>query len=183
MVYVIIGGVVVLLLVLYYFATHNSFVKLQTRVEESFATMDVYLKKRWDLIPNLVETVKGYAKHEQELIEKVVSLRNSTYENMTSAEKVKTNNELTKGLSRLIALGEAYPDLKASQNFVNLSQQLGTVEGEIANARTGYNAAVRDFNTKVKTIPSNIVASMMGLKEKEMFEATEEERQTVQVKF
>lgn len=179
--YIIIAVVVVLLLLV--FTTYNSFVKLNNKVEEAFSTMDVYLKKRWDLIPNIVETVKGYAKHEKSTLEEVINLRNSSYDKMNSNDKVEVNNKLSQGISKLMAIAEAYPDLKANENFKDLSSQLTKVEDDIANARKYYNGTVRIFNDKVQMFPSNIIAGIFGYKAKKMFEANENERENVKVNF
>ena len=157
--------------------------KLNNKVEEAFSTMDVYLKKRWDLIPNIVETVKGYAKHEKSTLEEVINLRNSSYDKMNTNDKVETNNKLSQGISKLMAIAEAYPELKANENFKDLSNQLTKVEDDIANARKYYNGTVRIFNDKVQMFPSNIIASIFGYKVKNMFEANEFERENVKVKL
>jgi len=180
-IYVIIA--IVVLILIYFGVTYNSFVKLNNTVKEAFSTMDVYLKKRWDLIPNIVETVKGYAKHEKSTLKEIIELRNSTYDNMSANEKVDVNNKLSQGINKLMAIAEAYPDLKANENFKDLSQQLTKVEDDIANSRKYYNGAVRIFNDKVQMFPSNIVAVMLGFKEQKMFEASESERENVQVKL
>lgn len=177
--YIIIAIVVVLLIA--FLVAYNGFVKENNKVKEAFATMDVYLKKRWDLIPNIVETVKGYAKHEKETLEEVIKLRNGAYDNMSDDEKIKANEKLSSGISKVMALAEAYPKLKANENFKDLSNQLVKVEDEIANSRKYYNATVRDFNNRVEMFPSNIVAKLLGYKSKSMFEANEEERQNVKV--
>ena len=177
--YIIIAVVVVLLLLV--FTTYNSFVKLNNKVEEAFSTMDVYLKKRWDLIPNIVETVKGYAKHEKSTLEEVINLRNSSYDKMNTNDKVEVNNKLSQGISKLMAIAEAYPDLKANENFKDLSSQLTKVEDDIANARKYYNGTVRLFNDKVQMFPSNIIAGIFGYKVKNMFEANENERENIKV--
>ena len=179
--YIIIAVVVVLLLLV--LSTYNSFVKLNNKVEEAFSTMDVYLKKRWDLIPNIVETVKGYAKHEKETLEEVINLRNASYDKMNTNDKVELNNKLSSGMGKLMAIAEAYPDLKANENFKDLSNQLTKVEDDIANARKYYNGTVRMFNDKVQMFPSNILAGIFGYSEKKMFEANVEERENVKVKF
>ena len=179
--YIIIAVVVVLLLLV--FTTYNSFVKLNNKVEEAFSTMDVYLKKRWDLIPNIVETVKGYAKHEKSTLEEVINLRNNSYDKMNTNDKVEVNNKLSQGISKLMAIAEAYPDLKANENFKDLSSQLTKVEDDIAHARKYYNGTVRIFNDKVQMFPSNIIAGIFGYKAKKMFEANENERENVKVNF
>ena len=177
--YIIIAIVVVLLLLV--FTTYNSFVKLNNKVEEAFSTMDVYLKKRWDLIPNIVETVKGYAKHEKSTLEEVINLRNSSYDKMNTNDKVETTNKVSQGISKLMAIAESYPALKANENFKDLSNQLTRVEDDIANARKYYNGTVRIFNDKVQMFPSNIIASIFGYKVKNMFEANEFERENVKI--
>ena len=179
--WIVIAIVVVLLLLV--LSTYNSLVRLNNRVEEAFSTMDVYLKKRWDLIPNIVETVKGYAKHEKETLAEVINLRNGAYDKMTDEEKVEANNKLNQGITKIMALAEAYPDLKANENFKDLSKQLSSVEEDIANARKYYNGSVRDFNNKVQVFPSNIFANMFGFKRKTMFEAAAAERENVKVEF
>lgn len=179
--YAIIAIVVVILG--YFILTYNSFAKLKVKVEEAFSTMDVYLKKRWDLIPNIVEIVKGYAKHEKETLENIVSLRNSAYDKMSPNDKIDANDQLTGALSKLMAIVENYPDLKANQNFLDLSRQLSKVEEDIANSRKYYNAVVRNFNIKVKTFPSNILASIFKFQEMKMYEASENERENVEFKF
>lgn len=180
-IYIIIA--IIVLILIYFGVTYNSFVKLSNTVKEAFSTMDVYLKKRWDLIPNIVETVKGYAKHEKSTLKEIIELRNSTYDNMSANEKVDVNNKLSQGINKLMAIAEAYPDLKANENFKDLSQQLTKVEDDIANSRKYYNGAVRIFNDKVQMFPSNIVAGVLGFKEQKMFEASEFERENVQVKL
>ena len=177
--YIIIAIVVIILIAL--FVTYNSFVKLNNKVKEAFATMDVYLKKRWDLIPNIVETVKGYAKHEKSTLTEVIKMRNSAYDSMTDDEKIKANEKLSNGMVKIMALAESYPDLKANENFKDLSKQLSQIEDDIAISRKYYNATVRDFNNKVEMFPSNVIAKIFGYKSKNMFEASEEERQNVKV--
>ena len=179
--YIIFG--VIILIIIYAFILYNSFIKLNNKVREAFSTMDVYLKKRWDLIPNIVETVKGYAKHEKETLEKVISLRNSAYENMSDEEKIKANEQLTSGINKIMALAEAYPDLKANENFKDLSNQLTKVEEDIANSRKYYNGVVRIYNDKVKMFPSNIFAGLFGYKAKKMFETDAAERENIKVEF
>ena len=180
-VYIIIGIVVVI--VIYAFSLYNSLIKLNNKVKEAFSTMDVYLKKRWDLIPNIVETVKGYAKHEKETLQEVAALRNNSYENMSEEEKFQTNAQLSSGVHKILALAEAYPDLKANENFRDLSDQLTKVEDDIANSRKYYNGVVRIYNNKVEMFPGNIFAGLFGYKTKEMFEAAADERENVKVEL
>lgn len=176
-------GIVLLIILIYFLVTYNSLVKLKNKVNEAFSTMDVYLKKRWDLIPNLVETVKGYAKHEKSTLKEIAELRSAVYDKMSDAEKIKTNGEISQGISKLMALAEAYPELKSNENFKDLSEQLTKIEDDIANARKYYNGVVRLFNNKVEMFPSNIVASILGYKTKLMFEASSNERENVKVKL
>lgn len=180
---IIIAIVIIVLILAFIFGTYNSLVQLRNKVQEAFSTMDVYLKKRWDLIPNLVETVKGYASHESKTLEQVTNLRSKSYSSLDQNEKVDVNNELTSCINKLLAVAENYPDLKANENFLNLSAQLTGIEGEIANSRKYYNATVRDLNNKVQMFPSNIIAGMFGFKEAKMFEANEQERENVKVQF
>ena len=177
--YIIIGLVVIILL--YIFITYNALVKSKNLVNEAFSTMDVYLMKRWDLVPNLVESVKGYAKHEKETIEKVTDLRSKTYEKMSTDKKINVNEQLTQELLKIMAISESYPELKASQNFIELSKNLTKIEDEIANSRKYYNGSVRIFNNKIQMFPSNIVAKLFGFSSVNMFEANE--KNNVKVDF
>ena len=174
---------IIVLSLIYFGVTYNSFIKLNNTVKEAFSTMDIYLKKRWDLIPNIVETVKGYAKHEKTTLKEIIELRNSTYDNMSANEKVDINNKLSQGINKLMAIAEAYPDLKSNENFKDLSQQLTKIEDDIANSRKYYNGAVRIFNNKVQMFPSNIVAKTLGFKEQKMFEASKLERENIKIKL
>ena len=180
-IYIVIA--VIVIIVLYALITYNNFIKLKNMVKEAFATMDVYLKKRWDLIPNIVETVKGYAKHEENTLKEVVELRNSSYDSMSDDEKVKANQKISKDINKIMLLAESYPDLKASTNFQDLSRELSKVEEDIANSRKYYNGAIEMFNNKVEMFPSNIFAKLFGYKPKEMFETDEQERENVKVSF
>ena len=172
---------VVVICVLYVVFTYNKLIKLNNKVKEAFSTMDVYLKKRWDLIPNIVEIVKGYTKHEKNTLSEVIKMRNTTYDNMTDNEKIKTNENLSKNINKIMALAESYPDLKANENFKDLSTQLSQIEDDIANSRKYYNATVRDFNNKVEMFPSNLIARIFGYKSRNMFAVNEEERENVKV--
>lgn len=177
--------VVLALCILYFIITYNKLIKLNNETKEGFSTMDVYLKKRWDLIPNIVQVVKGYAKHEKDTLKEIVELRNNvkTYDKLSDEEKIKTNEQISNGLTRLMALAEAYPDLKANENFLSLQKDLTGIEDEIAQSRKYYNAVVRNFNNKVEMIPSNIVAKILGYKPKTMFEANTTERENVKVEL
>ena len=179
---ILIIGTIVIVLVMFGILTYNSLVESRNMVKEAFATMDVYLKKRWNLVPNLVETVKGYSKHESETLEKVIEARGN-YTQMSRQEKVDSDNIIKGEVAKLIALSESYPDLKANQNFVDLSRQLVKLEDDIENSRKYYNGTVKNYNLKVLTIPTNIIASMFGFKEEKMFEAVDAERENVKVSF
>ena len=180
MIYIIIG-VLLLITVAYVIVTYNSFVKSNILVEEAFSTMDVCLKKRWDLIPNLVEVVKGYAKHEKTTLEELVKIRSNVYDDMSNPEKINTNIKLNESISKLMVIAENYPELKANENFLELSKSLVKIEDEISKSRRYYNAVVKNFNNKVRLIPSNLVALIFGFKEKKMFEASDEERENVSI--
>lgn len=159
---IVLGLIIVFLLWLV--STRNSFVKIKNQVEEAFSTMDVYLKKRYDLIPNLVETVKGYASHESETFQKVTAARTAAMNAGSIDEKIANENALSGTLKSLFAVAEAYPQLQANTNFLDLQNQLKMIEDDIANARKYYNANVREMNTKVEMFPSNIVAGMFNFK-------------------
>ncbi len=145
--------------------------------------MDVYLKKRWDLIPNIVSVVKGYAKHEEDTLKEITSLRSNvnSYDKLSSEEKINTNLKVNNNLTKLFALVEAYPELKANENFLSLQKDLTVIEDEIAQSRKYYNAVVRDYNNKVEMFPSNIIANLFGYHSKKMFEANDTERDNVKV--
>ncbi len=176
--------VIVVLIALYIGKTYNSLVRKRNTVEEAFATMDVYLKKRWDLIPNIVASVKGYAKHEAETLEKVISARNGGYQSLSADEKIEANKELSRGIASINVVAEQYPDLKANENFLNLNNQLQKNEEDIANARKYYNAVVKKYNNSVEMFPSSIVASMFKFARKAMFVIENEaEKQAVKVEF
>lgn len=179
----IIVGVVVLIIVIWFLGFYNRFVSLRNRIEEAFSTMDVYLKKRYDLVPNLVETVKGYAKHESSTFENIVKARNMAMGAQSLEERAQGENMLTGTLKSLFALAENYPELKANQNFLDLQSQLSAIENDIVNSRKYFNAIVRDFNIAREAFPSVIVANMMHLEKKKMFEIDDAERQNVKVQF
>ena len=180
--YVILG--IVIVLILWLIVSYNGFVKLAANCEEGFSTMDVCLKKRFDLIPNLVETVKGYAAHESKTLEAVVAARTAVASSSTTAEKLENENVLTGTLRSLFAVAEAYPDLKANSNFIELMEQLKHVEEDIANSRKYYNAVVKRFNIKCRTFPSAIVAKIFNFSAKPMFEVQNlAERENVKVSF
>lgn len=180
--FVIIG--IVVLILLWVIAAYNGLVKKRIATEEGFSTMDVYLKKRFDLIPNLVETVKGYAKHESETLQAVIAGRGGNYGSMSDAEKIETGEKLSRMIPNILALAEQYPDLKANQNFMQLSGELSSLENDIANARKYYNGTVKNYNMACQTVPSNIIASIFNFQTKRMFEVSDEaQRENVKVSF
>jgi LemA protein len=182
----IIAGAVVIIVILliWVIGTYNSFISLRTKCEEGFSTMDVYLKKRFDLIPNLVETVKGYASHESGTLEKVTQARSMIQSAGTDAQKFEAEGVLTGALRSLFAVSESYPDLKANTNFLELQHELTGIEDEISKSRTYYNALVRRFNIKVQSVPSNIIAGIFHFTTKPMFEvSSEDERVAPKVQF
>lgn len=184
---IVIAAVVVILIiaiVAWIISTYNAFVRLRNNVEEGFSTMDVYMKKRYDLIPNLVETVKGYAKHEEETLSKVIQARNMAMNSATAEEQMKNDNILTGTLKSLFAVSEAYPQLQANQNFMDLQNQLKTLEAEIANSRKYYNGVVKVYENKREVFPSNLIAKWFKFQEKPFYEVdNEEERKNVKVQF
>ncbi len=178
MIYIIIGIIVVI--ILYVLIVNNSIIKYFNRVKEAFSTMDVYLKKRFDLIPNLVETVKSYANYENKTLEDIIKARNS-YDNFSNEKKLEENKKAVNEINKLIALTESYPELKANENFIKLSEQLTSIENDIANSRKYYNATVREYNNKIGIFPNNIVAKLFNHKEEKMFSVNENERDNVKV--
>ena len=174
---------IVVVLGLFVMSTYNGLVSLRNKVRDQFSQIDVQLKKRSDLIPNLVETVKGYAKHEEGTLEKVIQARNTYLTAGSMDDKVKASNEITQAVSKLFALAESYPELKANENFLDLQTQLKEIEDKISYARQFYNDSVLMYNNKIEMFPSNFVASMFGFKKENFFEATEEEKKNVEVKF
>jgi LemA protein len=174
---------IIVLLVIFVFGIYNGLITARNRVKESWSGIDVQLKRRTDLIPNLLETVKGYAKHEKEVFENVTKARSAMISAGNAKEAEAADNMLTGALKSLFAVAEAYPELKASENFKELQQELSDTETKIAASRQFYNANVLDFNTKIQTVPSNIVANLFGFKEEQFFEAEEAEKKNVAVKF
>lgn len=175
--------IIVVLILIYLGSTYNSFVVLRNRVKDQWAQIDVQLKRRFDLIPNLVETVKGYASHEKDTLEAVVKARNEYLSSDTPEGKIEANNDLNKVVTKLFALAESYPELKADTNFRELQTTLTETEDKISYARQFYNDVVMKYNNKVEVFPSNIVAGIFGFKTSAYFNATEEERENVKVKF
>jgi LemA protein len=175
--------IVVAVLALIALMIYNGLIRKRNEVENAFGGMDVQLKKRYDLIPNIVSTVKQYASHERDLIEKVTQLRAQAVSgNLSNDEKVAVDNQISGAMKGLMVAVENYPDLKANENFMHLQRTLNEVESQISASRRAYNAAVTDYNNGVETFPANIMAGMMGFKRKQVFEIPETERANVNVK-
>lgn len=171
-------------IVAWWISTYNKFVKMKNDVEEAYSTMDVYMKKRYDLIPNLVETVKGYAKHEKEALESVMKARYSCMSANTQEEKAQSENWLAGTLKTLFSVAENYPELKANANYISMMNSLQTIEAEIASSRKYYNGAVKVYNTKREVFPANIVARHYNFERKALFEIENvEERKAPKVEF
>jgi LemA protein len=176
---VLIGGAVLILAGMY-----NSLVQLRVRADSAWSDIDVQLKRRHDLIPNLVETVKGYAAHEKGTFENIAKYRSQAMQATTPADKAQAESQLSGALRGLFAVAENYPQLRASEQFTGLQASLNSIEDNIQNARRYYNAVVRDFNTRVQSFPINIIAGMFGFHTRQFFEMeTPAERENVQVKF
>ncbi len=177
-------GLLLIVIICWAIATRNKFVLLENQYEEAFHNIDIYLKKRYDLIPNLVETVKGYAKHEQETLQNVIEARARAQSASTPAEKIEANAQLTQTMRGFNMVIEQYPELKANTNFLDLQNQLKDIEYELANVRKYYNATIKLFNTKIRTFPASIIAGTMHLEKQPYFEIEDpEERKNVKVQF
>lgn len=175
--------VIVAVLIIAIISSYNRFVRLRNRIEESLAQLDATLKKRFDLIPNLVETVKGYAAHEKETLENVMNARNHGMGAETLQDKDMASKEMSSVLGRLFAVAENYPDLKANTNFLSLQETLNKIEDELLGSRKYYNAVVKQFNTMTETFPSNIIAGIFRFSRKEYLSIDEAERENVKVSF
>ena len=175
--------IVVAAVVLWVIAVFNGLIRLKNRTDEAWSDIDVQLKRRHDLIPNLIETVKGYAAHEKQAFESVTNARAKAMGAQGIEEKGKAENMLSGTLKTLFAVAESYPELKANQNFLQLQTELSDTENKIQAARRFYNGNVRDLNIKIETFPSRIIAGMLGFKKREFFEAEAGEKEVPQVKF
>lgn len=183
--YIVIGVIIVIILaiILFFVGSYNSLVTLEESVDNKYADIDVQLERRADLIPNLVNTVKGYMEHEEEAIEQVTTARENLVNAKGVEEKATANSELSSALNNLMVIVENYPDLKASTNFINLQDELAGTENRVSTARRDYNNAVKEYNAKIKKIPTNIIASMSGFEEKVYFEADETKEEVPSVDF
>lgn len=176
--------VILVVIIAYVIKTYNQLVSFRNQVEEGFSTMDVYLMKRYDLIPNLVETVKGYSSHESQTLQDVIKARNTAYSATSVETKIEAQSEIEQTLSRLFALTESYPDLKANTNFLDLQAQLQVVENDIAQSRKYYNGTVNMYNTAVEIFPSSLVAKKFNFTRKNSFVVqNEQQRDNVKVSF
>ena len=175
--------ILIVLAVIFLIGMYNSLVQLRVRADSSWSDIDVQLKRRHDLIPNLVETVKGYATHEKGTFENIAKFRSQAMQATNPADKAVAENQLTGALKSLFAVAENYPELKASEQFTQLQGALSQTEDSIQNSRRYYNAVVRDLNTKIQSFPTNFLAGMFGFQQKQFFETTEADREPVAVKF
>ncbi len=175
--------VIIAAIALWAIFTYNGLITLKNRTDEAWSDIDVQLKRRYDLIPNLVETVKGYASHEAGTLEKVITARNTAMNAHGAVEQAKAENAFSQTLRSLFALSEAYPDLKANTNFLHLQQELSDTEDKIQAARRFYNGNVRDFNTKLQVFPTNMIGNALGFTKREFFETADEEKATPKVSF
>lgn len=178
----LIGIIIVAVIALFLMMTYNTLVRRRNRADNAFATIDVMLKKRFDLIPNLVSTVQSYAKHEAGVLTEIVKLRSKSYSSLTQDEKVGMDKELRSVQHSFNILAEQYPDLKASNNYLQLQGSLNETEEQLSAARRTYNSAVTEFNNALQTFPSNLVASMFGFSKRALLETPAEERKNVDVK-
>jgi len=174
---------IIAIIVFWLIGVYNGLIKLKNRTDEAWSDIDVQLKRRYDLIPNLISTVKGYAQHEKELFEKVTQARTAAMGAQAPGEKAEAENMLSGALKSLFAVAEAYPDLKANQNFLELQRELSDTENKIQAARRFYNGNVRDFNTKIQVFPNNVVAGMLNFSKRDFFEIAGEEKEPVKVEF
>lgn len=183
---IVVAVIVILVLAVIWWgiANYNKFVTMRNNVDEAFSTMDVYLKKRYDLVPNLVETVKGYAKHETEALQKTIEARNMAHASGDVAKQLEAEGAISGALKSLFAVTESYPELKANTNFMDLQNQLKSLEEEIAGSRKYYNGVVKIYNTKRELFPSNIIAKMFKFEKRPLYEVSApEQRENVKVQF
>lgn len=174
---------IIALIVVYFWSLYNGLISLKTQIEEAWSQIDIQLKRRADLIPNLVETVKGYAKHEKSVFSEVTKARSALMGARSLDKKAEANDMLTAALGKLIAVAEAYPQLKANENFTQLQKELSDTEDKVAYSRQYYNSVVNDYNIRIRTFPNTLFNEMLGFAEKEFFAASEEERKAVKVNF
>lgn len=179
----IIAIVVLVIIIGWVISTYNGLVQLRNKVKNAFAQIDAQLQRRFDLIPNLVETVKGYAGHEKEVLENVAASRSGYMKASSNEQKLEMNNQLTSTLKTLFAVAESYPDLKANTNFMSLQKELSETEDKLVYARQFYNDAVTIYNNKIQMFPGNLIAGIFGFKEEALFDAVDEANQAPRVQF
>jgi len=180
---VFIIGIAVVLLLVFIWSIYNGFITLATQIDEAWSQIDVQLKRRMDLIPNLVASVKGYAKHEKTVFENVTKARSAMMKADSPEDLAKANDKLSGALKSLFAVAESYPQLRANENFLQLQKEIGDTEDKVAYSRQFYNSTVMDYNVKVKVFPNMLLAGVFGFKEKPFFKTEEEERKSVKVEF
>lgn len=173
----------VFVIIVYLISAYNKGISYRNYVREAFATMDVYLKKRWDLVPNLIELVKNYTQYEKSILKELTEIRTRDYQGLSAEDKIDTNMVLGQTLTKFVAVAENYPDLKANQTYTTLMQQLENVENDIANARKYYNGTVREYNTFLDVFPTNIIGEMFGFRREKLFIAEENERTNIKVEL
>ena len=183
--YIVLGIVILLIIILvgWIIKTYNNLVQLRNKVKDQWSQVDIQLKKRFDLIPNIVETVKGYAKHEKDTLQAVIEARNVALGAKTPSDEINADNNLSSALNKLLALSEAYPELKADSNFKNLQENLKEVEDKISFARQFYNDTVLKYKNAIEMFPTVLIAGMLGFKQEQFFEVSDAEKENVKVKF
>ncbi len=179
----IIAGVVIAIVLVFVITTYNELVRLRNKVKNAFSQIDTQLQRRFDLIPNLVETVKGFATHEKELLENVAASRSGYMNASSNGEKLAMNNQLTSNLRSLFAVAESYPELKANTNFLKLQDELSETEDKVTYSRQFYNDAVTIYNNKIQMFPGNLIAGIFGFKEEELFNTVDEAKEAPRVQF
>lgn len=181
---IIIGSLIILIPLINIVVIYNRIVKSITKVNNSFANIDVYLKKRWDLIPNILESVKGYSAYESKILTNITKLRkNNNYSEMNINDKISLNNELGKSVTKILFLQENYPELKANSNYLDLSKQLSSIENEIVSSRIKYNDAVMNYNNIINIFPNNLLVRFLKNKEMNMFAISSEEKENIKIKL
>ena len=185
MIELIVGAIILfgIIFVIWFALAYNSFVQLKNRIENAWSQIDVQLKRRFDLVPNLMETVKGYAKHEKETFKMVTEARALITKAQGVKEQAEAENMLSGALKSIFAVSEAYPELKANKNFLMLQEELSGIESKIAYTRQFYNDEVLKFNTKTETLPDSVIAGLLGFKKRDCFEIEDAAREPVKVKF
>lgn len=179
----IIAGVVIAIVLVFVITTYNELVRLRNKVKNAFSQIDTQLQRRFDLIPNLVETVKGFATHEKELLENVAASRSGYMNASSNGEKLAMNNQLTSNLRSLFAVAESYPELKANTNFLKLQDELSETEDKVTYSRQFYNDAVTIYNNKIQMFPGNLIAGIFGFKEEELFNTVDKAKEAPRVQF